>query len=99
MFRKFLVGSALALAIAAPQAALAKTDVDITINLGYGGQYGKNIKCWQAREIVDYRFSKVSTRDCTGRIYVFSGKRNGKWFIIRVDSRTGRIVDVDRWYR
>ncbi|MFO1123491.1 MAG: PepSY domain-containing protein [Hyphomicrobiales bacterium] len=92
----FAAAALLSVALAGPASA---KDVDIYINLGYGGMYGKNIKCWQAREIVEYRFNKVEKRDCHGRTYVFTGKRNGKWYYIYVSAYTGRIVDVNRWYR
>ena len=101
MIRKLILAAAAAAAITLPAAGPARAEVDIELNLhrGYGGYYGRNIKCWQAENIVEYRFNHVRPLDCRGRTYKFTGKRKGKWYVIYVSSYTGRIVDVDRWYR
>lgn len=101
MIRKLILAASAAAAITLPAAepARAEVDIELTIHRGYGGNYGRNIKCWQAQNIVEYRFNNVRPRDCRGRTYAFTGKRKGKWYVIYVSSYTGRIVDVDRWYR
>jgi hypothetical protein len=99
MFRRTIFAAALGLMMAGAGPASAKTDIDIIINLGYGGFYGTNISCRTGARIVERRFNYVSARDCTGRTYVYTGRRNGKWFIIRVSAVSGRITDITRWYR
>jgi hypothetical protein len=77
----------------------AHADVDITINLGYGGFYGKNVSCTTGARIVERRFNYVVRRNCEGRVYAYTGRRNGKWYYINVNASTGRIATVRRWYR
>ena len=73
--------------------ALADVDIDIDIELK---KHGK-ISCRRGERIVERAgFRRVSPRDCSGRRYVYSGRRNGDRFLIKVDSRRARIVDVDR---
>jgi hypothetical protein len=98
MFRKTfmaLIFGALMAATSAP----AQADVDITINLGYGGFYGRNISCTTGARIVDRRFNGVTMRNCRGRYYDYTGRRNGKWYYVQVNASTGRIAAVRRWYR
>ena len=53
--------------------------------------------CAIARNVVrDHGFRKVVARDCSGRIYSFGGRKNGKSYIIRVKASSARIVDIDR---
>ncbi|MGE0009097.1 MAG: hypothetical protein AB7S92_26410 [Parvibaculaceae bacterium] len=76
-----------------PVAAVpARADVDIDINIG-----GKDkISCHRGKRIVeDYGFRHVQRRDCSGRRYTYFGRRHGDDFIITVDSRRARIVDID----
>lgn len=50
------------------------------------------LSCREARRIVrDNGFRNVSARDCDGRTYSFVGSRNGRSFIIYVNSRNGRM--------
>jgi hypothetical protein len=52
----------------------------------------RRMSCNQARNIVrDYGYRSVVARDCNGRSYSFSARRNGKRVIIYLDSRTGAI--------
>jgi hypothetical protein len=71
----------------------AKAGVNIDINIG-----GKNrISCGRGRNIVeDYGFRNVRPRDCGGRNYRYIGRRHGNTFVITLDSRRGRIVNVHR---
>lgn len=96
MFRKTLAAMALGILMAGSGAPAAKADVDITINLGYGGFYGRNISCRTGARIVAQRFNYVSVRECGGKAFTYLGRRNGKWFVVKVSSATGRIVDVVR---
>lgn len=99
MIRNTLIAMAFGITVLAGAAPAAKADVDISINLGFGGFYGNNISCRQGERIVERRFNQVRPTDCQGSRYVYTGRRNGKWFVIRVSSKTGRIVEVYRWRR
>lgn len=101
MFRNTLIAIAFGLSavLATAPAARADIDIDIKINLGYGGHYGRNVTCLNAERIVNKRFNQVSRRNCKGLNYDFNGKRNGKWFHVKVNRYTGRITAVTRWYR
>ena len=101
MFRNTLIAIAFGLSavLATAPAARADIDIDIKINLGYGGFYGKNVNCITAQRIVDRRFNQVSRRNCKGANYDFNGKRNGKWYHVKVSKATGRISSVTRWWR
>lgn len=48
---------------------------------------------------MERRFNAVRTVECRGKTYRYTGRRNGKWYIIHVSSYSGRIVNVRRWYR
>jgi hypothetical protein len=51
-----------------------------------------NISCGEAKRIVrDRGFRNVATRECDGRTYTFSAKRNGNRFLVFVNSRTGAV--------
>src|SRR5688572_25801484 len=65
--------------------------------LGYGLAVNPRISCRDGRAIVDARgFNRVRTIECRGRIYTYLGRRHGDSFKVELNSRTGRIVDVDR---
>jgi hypothetical protein len=73
--------------------ALADIDIDINLELK---KYGR-ISCRRGERIVERAgFRRVQPRDCSGRRYVYSGRRYGERYLIRVDSRRARIVGVDR---
>lgn len=75
--------------------ALADVDIDVDINLELK-KFGK-ISCRRGERIVERAgFRRVQPRDCSGRRYVYTGRKHGDRFLIRVDSRRARIVDVDR---
>ena len=79
--------------------ARADVDVDIRLNLGYGGWGVIGVPrgdCRQGRRIVDRRFNHVRTVECAGKYYTYHGRRNGRWFVITLNSFSGRIVDVRR---
>lgn len=98
MIRKSLIAMAFGMLMAVAPAP-AQADVDITINLGYGGFYGRNISCVTGARIVDRRFNNVTMRNCRGRVYEYTGRRNGKWYRVNVSAVTGRIITVRRWWR
>jgi hypothetical protein len=100
MIRKTIFAAALGAGLVfagAPTTAQAAVDVDIQINLGFGGFVTKDRSCGAGARIVAQRFNFVRARNCKGNIYEYSGRRNGKWYIIKLSSVTGRILDVRRW--
>jgi hypothetical protein len=51
------------------------------------------LSCRQVRHILrDRGWYRLSSRDCNGRVYAFSGWQNGRPYVIRVSSRTGAVV-------
>jgi hypothetical protein len=67
--------------------------LDIDINIG--GKKKKEISCRRGQELVeDAGFRRVRARNCDGRNYRYTGRRRGDNFLIVVDSRRARIVDV-----
>jgi len=85
----------------------AKAHVDIYIGLpgieywrgpGYYGRYYRwRLSCAEGRRIVDRRgYNNVRAIDCWPRYYHYRATRAGIWYIVRFDSRTGRIVRVRR---
>jgi hypothetical protein len=71
----------------------AKAGVNVDINIGGRGR----ISCGRGRNIVeDHGFRNVRPHNCDGRNYRYIGRRHGDTFIITLDSRRGRIVDVHR---
>jgi hypothetical protein len=64
---------------------------------GYGiGGSPYRIGCAEGRSIVrDRGFNRVRTLECQGRTFTYVGRRHGDNFKVVVNSRTGRIVDVD----
>ncbi|HEY7765626.1 MAG TPA: hypothetical protein VIB38_11605 [Aestuariivirgaceae bacterium] len=65
--------------------------------LGYGLNVPYRIGCGEGRAIVrDRGFNRVRTIECQGRSYTYLGRRHGDRFRVMVNSRNGRIIDVDR---
>lgn len=52
------------------------------------------VSCREGAEIVSERFARVKIIDCNGRIYTYLGRRHGDTFEIKLNARTGRIVDA-----
>jgi hypothetical protein len=99
MIRKAFFAAAALLAISSMGISPAKADVDIDINIGFGGGFLGKVSCRTGERIVDRRFNFVTPLDCRGSHYQYSGRRNGKWYYITLNSRTARIVAVRRWWR
>lgn len=102
MIRKLALAFVAILAVSAFEPAPARADVDISINLGYGGWGVIGVSrgsCRYGLRVVNRRFNNVRIIECSGRTYQYAGRRNGKWYKIWVSASTGRIVDVRRWYR
>jgi hypothetical protein len=65
--------------------------------LGYGLGVPYRISCGEGRAIVrDRGFHRVRTIECRGPTYTYLGRRHGDTFRVLVNSRRGRIIDVDR---
>jgi len=62
------------------------------VDSGYGG-YG--ISCREGRNIVSERFDRVRVVECSGRTYTYIGHRHGGSFEVVLNSRSGRIIDVN----
>ncbi|MCB1377877.1 MAG: hypothetical protein KDK89_05850 [Alphaproteobacteria bacterium] len=97
MFRKTALALAALLALSFAETAPARADVDINIDLGFGGFYGRNISCRQGFRIVDRRFYRVRVVECSGRTYRYIGWRRGHRYLIHVSAYSGRIVQVRRY--
>jgi hypothetical protein len=71
--------------------APAKAGINIDINIG-----GKNqISCGRGRNLVDRSgFYNVRPQNCGGRYYKYFARRKGNPYLVTVDSRRARIVDV-----
>lgn len=53
---------------------------------------GNRISCRQASRIVQRNgYRNVSARECGGRTYTFAGTRNGRRFVIYVNSSSGAM--------
>ena len=67
-----------------------RAGVDIDINIGR-----ERISCYRGKRIVEnYGFRRVRPQDCSGRRYSYLGRRRYNTFLILVDSRRGRVVDI-----
>ena len=53
------------------------------------------IGCRQARRLLRNRgFHQIRTRDCNGKRYSFKARRHGNWWIVKVNSNSGRILRI-----
>ena len=73
MIRKTILTLAALLAISALGTSPARADIDIDINLGFGGGYLGKVSCGTGARIVDRRFNRVVARDCRGSHYRVHG--------------------------
>jgi hypothetical protein len=101
--RNFMLAAATALTIAATgytATPVKAQDVDIFINVpGFGRmpgyEYGgrRYISCRHGARIVDRRgYSRVQTIDCNRPFYRYRARRDGDWWIVRLNARNGNIV-------
>ena len=91
--------SLLALSPEVTAPARADVDVDIRLNLGYGGWGVIGVprgSCRHGRRVLERRFNNVRPIDCAGRYYTYYGSRNGRVFVITLNSFNGRIVEIRR---
>jgi len=96
MIRMMMAAGALSMGLLMMPIATAPAQAGISIDLNIGGK--DRISCGRGRRMVeDQGFWDVRTRRCSGRNYSYFGRRGGgRSYIITVDSRRGRIVDVQR---
>ena len=101
MLRVLLLSLALFLGVmatpvGAPTHAQAQVSIDIRVgNSLYGGRW---ISCADGRRRLERRgFRDVRARDCRGRIYSYTGRRDGSRWWIDVRARDGRIMRLERW--
>ena len=53
------------------------------------------LSCEQATEVVSgYGFSSVEAFACSGKVYAFNAKRDGKTFAIKFDPASGQLTEV-----
>ncbi len=97
MIRMMMAAAGLSIGLLMMPVATAPSQAGISIDLNLGKD---RISCGRGRRIVeDHDYWNVRTRNCSGRYYSYFGRRGGgRIFIITVDSRRGRVVDVRRIY-
>jgi hypothetical protein len=62
-------------------------------------RYVRKLSCRQARRIVArHRYHNIRAVDCGGVRYGFHAKRNGRWYRMRMNARTGHIYSVHYLY-
>ncbi len=82
-------------------------DVRLQFGFGSPGYYGdpryyndyprhrrgyNRISCGEARSILrDRGYHRIRTRECSGRTYSFRANRNGRTFVMYVNSRNGNV--------
>lgn len=74
-------------------------DVNISVQFGVGqpGYYHyprryNRISCGEARGILrDRGYNRIRTRECQGRTYTFRARKNGRNFVVYVNSRSGGV--------
>jgi len=55
------------------------------------------LSCSKVKSIVsDFGFSDITARSCTGSVYDFSAKRDGKPYSVKVSSLSGELKDVKK---
>ena len=96
MIRMMMGAAGLSIGLLMMPIATAPVPAGISIDLNVGGN--GRISCGRGRRLVeDHGFWDVRARNCSGRNYSYFGRRGGgRAFIITVDSRRGRVVDVHR---
>jgi hypothetical protein len=93
MIRMMMAAGGLALGLLMMPVATAPAQAGIEIDLNMGGK--GRISCYRGKRIVENAgFRRVQTRSCGGRNFRYTARRRGDSFVVVVDSRRGRIVDV-----
>lgn len=94
MIKKMMAAAGLSLGLLMMMpVATTPAKAGINIDIDIGGK--KRLSCGRGRRLVeDYGFHRVQPRNCNGRYYKYIGRKRGDTFIITLDSKRGRIVDV-----
>jgi hypothetical protein len=93
MIKIVFAAAGLALGLLMMPVGTAPAEAGISIDLNVGGR----ISCGRGRRIVENAgFWNVRVRSCGGRYFNYRASRRGGRFIVTVDSRRARIVDVRR---
>jgi hypothetical protein len=82
--------------------AEAKTTIGIYIGIPgfnywngpgyYSGRYRDRLSCSEGRRVVDRSgFYFVRSTDCVPRVYHYTALRRGRWYVVSIDSVTGRL--------
>jgi hypothetical protein len=90
------------LAVGSSVPAEAKTHINIWIGVPgfdywngpgyYNGHYRDRLTCSEGRHIVDHRgFNSVKATDCQPWVYHYNARRNGYWYVVALDARTGQL--------
>jgi hypothetical protein len=63
----------------------------------YGDVYRRRLSCSEGRRILGHRgYSSIRALDCSPRYYRYSVRKYTRRYVVRLDSLTGRIVQVRR---
>lgn len=61
----------------------------------YDDQPRYGLSCDEGLQQVSYAgFRKIRVVECSGKSYTYKGRRHGEPFIVKVSSRSGRIISV-----
>ena len=93
MIKMMMATAGLSLGLLMMPVATAPAKAGINIDINIGGK--RQISCGRGRNLVeDSGFRNVRPRSCGGRYYKYFARRRGNTFVVTVDSRRARIVDV-----
>ncbi len=97
------------------QSAEARVNVDIGVYVPLRPRYrtydpyytpprrrprARRISCGRGRNIVArHQYYSIRAVDCRGSQYRYHAKRDGRWYYLNMNSRTGRITGVHFLYR
>lgn len=96
MLRVFSIALALAFCLLG-EAMPAQAQVSIDIRVGTQLNHGRRISCFDGQRMLERRgFRDVRARDCRGRYFNYTARRQGLRWWIDVRARDGRIVRADR---
>ncbi len=97
MIKMMMAAAGLSLGLIMMPVATAPAQAGVNIDINIGGK--NRISCGRGARIVeDYGFYRVRARDCSGSSYTYLGRRHGDTFVIKLDSRRGRITSIRRYW-
>ena len=75
----------------------AEAQVSVEIRVGTNLNSGRRVSCFEGQRMLERRgFRSVRALDCRGRIFNYTGRRQGHWWWVDVRARDGRIIRLDR---